>query len=112
MTSYSLPLNLFCQVITGLDDSKYWITNNTYSPDEIAIRFKHRIVTIHCFPNGNGRHSRLIADVIIGKIFNQPVFTWGAANLISSGEARAAYLAAIRTADKGNIKPLIIFARS
>ena len=39
-----------------LDDTKYWISNNTYSPDEIAIRFKHRLVSIHCFPNGNGRH--------------------------------------------------------
>ena len=54
---------------TLLDDANYWIENNTYSPDEIAIRFKHRLVSIHCFPNGNGRHSRLMADIIIEKIY-------------------------------------------
>ena len=95
-----------------LDDTKYWIENKTYQPDEIAIRFKHRIVTIHCFPNGNGRHSRLMADIIAEKVFKQPVFTWGAANLVKGGDARAAYLAAIKTADIGNIEPLIKFERS
>ena len=48
-----------------IDDTKYWIENNSYPPEEIAIRFKHRIVSIHCFPNGNGRHSRIMADIII-----------------------------------------------
>jgi fido (protein-threonine AMPylation protein) len=62
-----------------LDDAKYWHENNTYPPDEIAVRFKHRLVSIHCFPNGNGRHSRLMADIIIEKIYKQPVFSWGAA---------------------------------
>jgi Fic-DOC domain mobile mystery protein B len=60
-----------------LDDALYWHKNNTYPPDEIAIRFKHRLVSIHCFPNGNGRHSRLMADIIIEKIFKQAVFSWG-----------------------------------
>ena len=62
-----------------LDDTKFWYANNTYSPDEISIRFKHRLVGIHCFANGNGRHSRLMADIIIEKVFKQPVFSWGAA---------------------------------
>lgn len=95
-----------------LDDILYWIDHGVYPPDEIAIRFKHRIVSIHCFPNGNGRHSRLIADIIIDKIFKQPVFTWGAANLVQQGDARVNYLNAIRTADAGNIEPLKYFARS
>lgn len=95
-----------------LDDTMYWIENNTYPPDEIAIRFKHRIVAIHCFPNGNGRHSRLMADIIAEKVFKQPVFTWGAANLVKGGDARAVYLTAIRAADAGNIVPLMTFARS
>ena len=95
-----------------IDDTRYWITNKTYSPDEIAIRFKHRIVSIHCFPNGNGRHSRLMADIMIEKIFKQQVFTWGAANLVSPGDARGEYLAALRKADAGIIEPLIKFARS
>jgi Fic-DOC domain mobile mystery protein B len=95
-----------------LDDAKYWHENNTYPPDEIAVRFKHRIVSIHCFPNGNGRHSRLMADIIIEKIFKQPVFSWGAANLSSEGDIRTAYLKAVKTADKGDYSLLLAFARS
>jgi Fic-DOC domain mobile mystery protein B len=95
-----------------LDDAKYWVANNTYDSEEMAIRFKHRIVSIHCFPNGNGRHSRLMADILITKIFKQPVFTWGTGNLIKPGDTRAIYLTAIKKADKGDIQPLITFARS
>ncbi|MEO5644670.1 MAG: Fic family protein [Bacteroidia bacterium] len=57
-----------------LDDTLYWIENKTHSPDEIAIRFKHRLVAIHCFPNGNGRHSRIMADIIIESIFGKEGF--------------------------------------
>lgn len=95
-----------------LDDTRFWIDNGTFTADEIAVRFKHRIVSIHCFPNGNGRHSRLIADVMIEKIFRLPVFSWGANNLVQQGDSRTAYLQAIRAADAGDIKPLLAFARS
>lgn len=95
-----------------LDDVKYWHAHTIYQPDEIAIRFKHRLVSIHCFPNGNGRHSRLMADIAIEKIFKQPVYTWGAAGLVKKEEQRAAYLKALRAADAGEIQPLISFARS
>lgn len=95
-----------------LDDIRYWHENNTYPPDEIAVRFKHRLVSIHCFPNGNGRHSRLMADIIIEKIYKRPVFTWGAAKLSSVGDARAAYLKAVKAADQGNYSLLLTFARS
>lgn len=95
-----------------LDDTIYWIENNTYSDEEIAIRFKHRIVSIHCFPNGNGRHSRLMADIIIEKIFNQKVFTWSAENLSNENDSRKTYINAIKDADKNNYVPLIAFARS
>jgi Fic-DOC domain mobile mystery protein B len=95
-----------------LDDAKYWHENNTYPPDEIAVRFKHRIVSIHCFPNGNGRHSRLMADILIEKIFKLPVFSWGATILSSEGDTRTAYLKAVKTADKGDYSLLLAFARS
>ena len=96
-----------------LDDTKYWIENNSYSTDEIAIRFKHRIVSIHCFPNGNGRHSRLMADLIAEKIFKNKVFTWGQADLLSSKEldVRTNYLTALQKADNGHFADLIKFAR-
>jgi Fic-DOC domain mobile mystery protein B len=87
-----------------LDDTQFWIGKKTYAPDETAIRFKHRIVSIHCFPNGNGRHSRLIADVIATHIFNEKVFSWNG--------GRSHYLQSLRQADQGDITALIAFARS
>lgn len=95
-----------------LDDIKYWINQNTYSDDEITIRFKHRLVNIHCFPNGNGRHSRLMADIIITSIFQKEIFSWGSSNLVKSGNVRKRYISAIREADHENYLPLIEFARS
>lgn len=95
-----------------LDDCRYWIKNNSFPEDEIAIRLKHRIVSIHCFPNGNGRHSRLLADLVAEKIFGKPVFTWGSKSLIRSDDLRSAYLDALRKADKGFIESLVSFARS
>jgi Fic-DOC domain mobile mystery protein B len=95
-----------------LDDCKFWIENKTYPEDEVAVKFSHRLVSIHCFPNGNGRHSRLIADVIISHIFSMPVFSWGSSNLDRQGGARKQYIDAIHAADQGNILPLLKFARS
>ena len=95
-----------------LDDATYWHDNNIYPAEEIAIRFKHRMVSIHCFSNGNGRHSRLMADIIIEKIYKLPVFSWGMGNLSSEGDARTAYLKAVKTADKGDYNLLLDFARS
>lgn len=95
---------------TLIDDTKYWIDNKTYSPEEIAIRFKHRIVAIHCFPNGNGRHSRMMADIIIESIFGKDVFSWQSSNMVKADEKRKEYISALRAADNGNIQPLIKFA--
>jgi Fic-DOC domain mobile mystery protein B len=95
-----------------LDDCKYWIGHEIYPSDEIAIRLKHRIVGIHCFANGNGRHSRLIADILVEKVLGHPVFSWGSQNLVQAGTIRDIYLSALREADKGNYKLLIAFARS
>lgn len=97
-----------------LDDVKFWIENGTYSEDEIAIRFKHRIVSIHCFPNGNGRHSRLMADLIVEKVFKRKTFTWGQtnSNLSKQNNERAEYLQALKKADKGEFTDLLKFARS
>ncbi len=95
-----------------LDDTLFWIEHETFTPDEIAVRFKHRIVSIHCFPNGNGRHSRLMADIIVNKIYKLPVFSWGADNLVKKGDTRSEYLNAIKTADETIYEPLICFARS
>jgi len=94
-----------------LDDTQFWIKHNTYSADEIAIRFKHRLVAIHCFPNGNGRHSRVMADIIIERIFDKEAFTWHQSNLIQANTIRKEYIQALKQADRGNLKPLIEFAK-
>lgn len=98
------------RLVALLGDAHYWIENNTYLPDELAVRFHHRLVFIHAFANGNGRHARLMADVLVLKL-GRPVFTWGSSNLIKQGKPRDQYLEAIRTADNGDLRPLIEFAR-
>lgn len=95
-----------------LGDTKYWIENEVYPEDEIAIRFKHRLVNIHCFSNGNGRHSRIMADIVIESIFGKEVFSWHYSNMVKADETRKKYIAAIREGDKGNINPLLKFARN
>jgi Fic-DOC domain mobile mystery protein B len=97
---------------TLIEDAKYWVKNSTYTSDEIAIRFKHRLVSIHCFANGNGRHSRLMADLIVDKIFKKPMFSWGADNLVNQNDSRTNYIKAVKEADKNNYQPLLAFARS
>ena len=104
---YKIPTELR----TLLDDCRYWIQNNTYPPDEIAARFHHRLVAIHCYPNGNGRHARLAADLLLVSLGRER-FSWGSANLVDAGATRAAYAAALRAADKHDYGPLFAFVRS
>ncbi len=95
-----------------LDNLRFWMENNTYGSDEIAIRFKHRLVSIHCFANGNGRHSRLMADIIVEKIYKKDVFTWGFKTNIEKHKQRKNYILALQDADNGDFAPLLVFARS
>lgn len=94
-----------------LDDCRYWIENGTYLPDEVCTRFHHRLVAIHPFPNGNGRHARLATDLLLVAL-GRPHFTWGRINLVDPSETRHAYVAALRAADGRDIKPLLEFVRS
>ena len=97
---------------TLLDDTKYWMDNGIFPAEEIAIRFKHLLVSIHCFPNGNGRHSRLMADIIMEKIFGKRPFPWHQTNMVKADKIRKAYIAALKKADQGNIDALIDFAKN
>ncbi len=94
------------------DDVKYWIENKTFSDDEIAARFHHRLVSIHLFPNGNGRHARLVVDILLENILNKPLFTWGNANLVKSGDDRKSYIESLIAADRGDYGQLMDFVRS
>ncbi len=94
-----------------IEDARYWLENCTFPPDEIAVRFHHRLVLIHPFPNGNGRHGRLAADLLAVRL-GQRRFTWGSANLLEPAETRRLYIGALRAADAHEIGPLLAFSRS
>ena len=94
------------------DDVKAWIENESYFHDEMGVRFHHRLVSIHLFPNGNGRHARLMADLLIENVLRQPRFTWGGADLTNASNSRSRYLAALHAADRHDFGPLLEFARS
>jgi len=95
-----------------IDDTIYWIENKTYSDEEIAIRFKHSLVAIHCFSNGNGRHSRMMADIIIERVFGKAIFSWHKSKMVKPDETRKMYITALKEADNGNIQTLLKFARN
>lgn len=105
--AYRIPMELR----QLLEDARYWIAQGTYGPDEIAARFHHRLVWIHCYPNGNGRHARLAADLLLAQL-NRPRFSWGNANLADAGEVRQRYIEALRAADAHDYQPLLAFVRS
>jgi Fic-DOC domain mobile mystery protein B len=104
---YQIPMALH----DLLADARVWVEHHAYPPDQIAIRFHHRLVQIHPFPNGNGRHSRLMADLLIMQLGGER-FTWGSANLQNAGEVRKRYIEALRAADDHDLGPLLAFARS
>jgi len=94
-----------------IEDAQYWRSHQTYSPDEIAVRFHHRLVWIHPFPNGNGRHARMMADLIVQQAGEEP-FSWGGGGLTNTSELRVQYIKALQEADRGNLDLLIDFSRS
>ena len=96
-----------------LDNTRYQIEHQVFDPDEIVVRFHHQLVWIHAFPNGNGRHARLMADILTMRL-GLPRMTWGGGTvaLTSVGSVRETYLTALRAADRGQLENLIEFARS
>jgi len=98
-------------VAQAIDDARFWVANKTFPPDEIAVRVSHRLVAIHPFPNGNGRFSRMVGDLLAVQL-GQPRFSWGSQSLVDANATRAAYVAALRAADAHDLAPLIAFARS
>lgn len=94
-----------------LDDVRYQVAHATYLPDEIAVRFHHRLVAIHPFPNGNGRHARMMADLLAVRL-GQAGFSWGSSSLADATDTRQGYIAALQAADARDYAPLLVFARS
>lgn len=104
---YRIPMEL--KHLVG--DIQYQLKNESFTPDEIAVRFHHRLVFIHPFPNGNGRHSRLATDILLNYMGKER-FTWGVGDLITKGNIRSKYIAALRAADNHDYALLMAFVRS
>ena len=105
------PVHIPVQLGGLLRDARYWIDQKSFSADEIAVRLHHGLVAIHPFPNGNGRHARLMADLLIVQLGSAP-FSWGGGTLRDIGTLRAEYIAALRAADNHDPMPLLAFARN
>jgi Fic-DOC domain mobile mystery protein B len=96
----------------ALDDAQYWLAHGTYPPAEAAVRLHHRLVVVHPWSNGNGRHSRLLADIILAAR-NETALSWGgkSANLLKPGLIRKWYVASLQRADQGDYGDLLRFCR-
>jgi Fic-DOC domain mobile mystery protein B len=106
------PAQIQIQLGALLGDVKYWLDNKTYPLDEIGVRFHHRLVLIHPFPNGNGRFARIAADLLISHNSGRP-FEWGGGSLQNASDRRRAYIQSLVVADRdGDYEPLLQFARS
>jgi Fic-DOC domain mobile mystery protein B len=104
------PIQVDIQLRQLLDDAKYWVEHGTYAPKELAARFHHKLVFIHPFPNGNGRHARIMADAVLTKLLNEPAIDWaGGYRLEAMNERRNQYIAALRAADRHDISALLEF---
>ena len=100
------------EIAALIGDGRYWLESGTLAPDELCVHFTHRLAShVHPFPNGNGRHSRLVADALAVSLGEQP-FTWGQRLELAPGELRRRYLDGLRSADTGDIAPLLAFARA
>ncbi|MCB1678954.1 MAG: mobile mystery protein B [Halioglobus sp.] len=104
------PVQVAIQLRLLLDDAKYWVEYRTYPPKELAARFHHKLVYIHPFANGNGRHARIMADAVLTKLLNRPAIDWaGGYALEAMNERRNQYVAALRAADDHNFSALLEF---
>src|SRR6266436_3636105 len=114
-TEKNLGLAPGCRISEGIrtliDDVEFWFDHETYPINEIAARLHHKLVFIHPFPNGNGRHARLMANIMLFNL-GASLFTWGSGDLYHTGEVRQRYIFALREADRNNFDPLLLFVRS
>lgn len=94
-----------------LDNMAYWLEHNVFPSEEVAVRFHHRLVWLHAFPNGNGRHARLMTDCLLRQCGLAP-FSWGRGNLVTANEVRQRYIQALRAADNNDYTLLSAFVRS
>jgi len=104
------PIHIGVELRTLMDDARYWADHKTYPASEAAIRLHHRLVYIHPFPNGNGRHARIMADAVLEQVYDTDAIDWaGGYDLQKMDTRRNAYIAALKAADQGDYEPLKAF---
>lgn len=105
------PAQIGMQLRQLMDDARYWLAHDTYTPVEAALRLHHRLALIHPFVNGNGRHARIMADTVLARLYRTDPIDWTAGrDLQKMNERRAAYIAALKAADSHDLGPLLAFA--
>lgn len=106
------PIHISVSVRNLVEDAKHWFApDSVMDVDAAAVKFHHKLVLIHPFANGNGRHSRLITDLIL-RAAGALEFSWGGADLGYEGDVRARYIGALRAADLGDYTDLGEFVRT
>ncbi len=104
------PIRIGVELRMLMDDARYWVDHKTYPPVEAAIRLHHRMVLIHPFANGNGRHARIMADTVLTRVYKVAPIDWaGGYDLQQMNERRTAYIAALKAADRGDMGALMVF---
>lgn len=104
------PVQIGVQLRGLMDDAQYWAAHDTYPAIEAAVRLHHKLVFIHPFPNGNGRHARIMADVVLEKVYSADPIDWAAgSDLQKTNDRRAAYITALKAADAHDMGPLLAF---
>lgn len=107
------PLQISVQLRMLLDNARYWSEYNTFTPLEAAARFHHRLVQIHLFSNGNGRHARIATDIMLEEVYEHPPINWASGfNLQADNKRRDNYIAALRAADAGDFRALLAFVET
>ncbi len=105
------PADIAVRLRVLTDNARYWVANDVFPIDELATRFHHRLVQIHVFRNGNGRHGRAATGILLRSL-GQPPFTWGAGLAVTPDELRARYIGALRRADADDFVDLLAFVRT
>lgn len=104
------PIHIAVRLRDLMDTGQYWVDHKSYEPIEAAVRLHHKLVYIHPFPNGNGRHARILADTVLKRIYGADPVDWaGDDNLQQMNDRRAAYIAALKAADGEDYEPLLTF---
>jgi Fic-DOC domain mobile mystery protein B len=104
------PIHIPVELRMLMDNTRYWAEHKTYAASEAAVRLHHHLVQIHPFPNGNGRHSRIMADIVLTRVYKAKPIDWaGGHDLQKMNERRTAYIAALKAADRGDFEPLMAF---